>query len=100
MVASSYFIANDYDLAFNLNKLFHDYVALYTKLHYPESKRAISNIERRELNLKLQQAVNEITLIAMKMKQFKSDSDTEIVEHPNYQTISAAKRGYAPLAGI
>jgi hypothetical protein len=90
MVASSYFIANDYDLAFNLNKLFHDYVALYTKLHYPENKRAISNTERRELNLKLQEAVNKITLLAMKMKQFKSDA--ELVEYPNYQTISSAKR--------
>jgi hypothetical protein len=89
MVASSYFIANDYDLAFNLQKLFHEYVALYTKLHYPDSKNA-SNKERHELTFKLQEAKNEIALLAMKIKRFQAE--TEIVKHPNHQTISAAKR--------
>jgi len=73
MVARSYFIAQDYDLAFKLQNLFHEYVGLYTKLHYPDSKLPISNIERRELAMKMQDAMNGITLLALQMKQFKSD---------------------------
>jgi hypothetical protein len=52
--------------------------------------KAISNIERCELNSKLKQAVNEITLLGIKMKQFKSDA--EIDKHTNYQTIGASNR--------
>lgn len=89
MVSGSYFIANDYDLAFNLQKLFYEYVALYTKLHYPKNKNSISNIERRELTANLREANNEIALLAMKMKQFKSDA--EIEKYPGHPAISAAK---------
>ena len=90
MAASKYFVANDYDLAFNLQKLFHEYVALYTKLNYPDNGNEISNKERRELDLKLLDAVNEMSLLVMKMKRFKSD--TEILKSTHHQTISATKR--------
>lgn len=80
MAASSYFAANDSDLNFNLHKRFHDHVALYTKLHFPENKSAVSNSERRELSLKLQESVNDMSQIALKIKQFKSD--TKIVKYP------------------
>jgi hypothetical protein len=82
MVASSYFIANDYDLAFNLQKHFHEYVALYTKLHYPESKNTVSHKERCEIILRLQEAVKEIALLGMKMKQFKTETETGIAKSP------------------
>ena len=90
MTARSYFVAHDTDLAFNLQKSFHDYVALYTKLNFSESKNTLSNAERRELTLKLQDSVNDMSLLAMKMKRFKTD--TEIVKRHNHQTISASKR--------
>lgn len=76
MAVGSYFVANDPDLEFNLQKLFHDYVALYLKLYFPESKNALSHATRRELILKLQEAVNEMALLVAKMKRFKSDTGT------------------------
>ena len=90
MTSISYFVAHDTDLTFNLQKSFHDYVALYTKLHFPESKNALSNAERRELILKLQDLVNEMSIMFMKMRRFKTD--TEIVKRKNHQTISSSKR--------
>lgn len=59
MAVSRYLVTNDSDLEFNLQKLFHDYVALYVKLHFPDSRNAVSHAARRELILKLQKAVNQ-----------------------------------------
>jgi len=91
MVASRYFIAQDYDLAFKLQNLFHEYVGLYTRLHYPDCKNPVSNIERRELATKVQDAMNGITLLALQMKQF--NSDIEVEQRPDQQTISASRQG-------
>jgi len=90
MVASRYFIAQDYDLAFKLQNLFHEYVGLYTRLHYPDSKNPASNLERRELAMKVQDAMNDITLLALQMKQF--NSDVEVEQCPDQLTISASKQ--------
>jgi competence transcription factor ComK len=90
MVANSNFISNDYDLAFTLQKLFHEYVAVYTKLNFSDSQNSVSNAERRELNAKVQDYLNEINLLVMKMKRFQAD--TEIIKSHNHQTMSASKR--------
>ena len=74
MAVSRYLVTNDSDLEFNLQKLFHDYVALYVKLHFPDSRNAVSHAARRELILKLQKAVNEMALLVSKMKRFKSET--------------------------
>jgi hypothetical protein len=90
MVASSNFIANDYHLAFSLQKRFHEYVALYTQLHYPENRETISNKDRQELTLKLQEAMNEISLLVLEMKQGKSE--TEFFQNTNRPSIGASER--------
>ena len=92
MVANNYFVANDYDLAFNLQNLFHEYVTLYTKLHYPENQYDVSNKERRELTYKLQESTHAMALIVTKMKRFKSG--TETLNKANHQTVDAAKQNY------
>ena len=90
MVANSNFIANDYDLAFNMQNLFHEYVGMYTKLHYPDPKNALTNAERRELTLKLQESINDMALLAIRKKNFKLDAKIE--KFPNHQTMSDSKR--------
>lgn len=90
MVASSKFIANEYHLAFNLQKCFHKYVALYTQLHYPEHPESISNKDRQELALKLQEAIYEISLSALELKQCKSE--TEALPNENHRSITATER--------
>ena len=83
MVARSYFIAQDYDLAFQLQNLFREYVVLYTRLHYPDNP--ISSLERRELAAKVQSAMDGISLLALQMKQFKSDAEGG--QHPDQQAM-------------
>jgi hypothetical protein len=97
MAASGNFVVNDSDLAFNVQMLFHDYVATYKKLHYPDSKNAISNAERRELASKMQGSINEINLLVLKMKRFQPD--TEIVTYNSHQTISASRQSSRISAG-
>jgi hypothetical protein len=82
-MAASYFVAHDYDLAFNLQNLFHEYVSLYTKLHYPDNKDELFNKERRELNMKLRKSSSQMALLVLKMKELKSDSgmDNCIKQH-------------------
>jgi len=90
MVTSSNFIANEYHLAFNLQKAFHDYVALYTQLHYPENRETVANKDRQELTLKLQESVNEISLLALEMKQGKSEA--KALKHTNKPSVCTTER--------
>jgi hypothetical protein len=76
-MAASYFVAHDYDLAFNLQNLFYEHVNLYTKLHYPDSKDELFNKERRELNIELRKSSIQMSLLVLKMKELKSDSGLE-----------------------
>ena len=85
MATNSYFVASDYDLTLRLQKLFHETVALQTKLD-----NAVLKDERIELALKLKEAHNKITLLVKEMKQLLSD--TEIVKNPTPLTLSALKR--------
>jgi hypothetical protein len=71
MDSSQCFIAKDYLRAFDLKNLFHKYVVIYSQLHCEESTEPLSNKDRHELNLKLQDTMNEMTLLVLKMKEAK-----------------------------
>jgi hypothetical protein len=71
MNKSQYFIAKDYLRAFDLKNIFHKYVVIYAQLHCREGDDPLSNKDRNELNLKLQEAMNEMTLLVLKMKESK-----------------------------
>ncbi len=73
MVAAQYFIAKDYLRAFDLQNLFHSYAVYYTQLHCPDNDVVLSSKDRDELNLKLEQSLNDLTLLVLEMKQAKSD---------------------------
>ena len=75
MDAKSCFIAKDYLRAFDLKNLFHKYVVLYTQLNYSESAVPLSSKDRHELTLKLQETMNEISLLVLRMKESKTDID-------------------------
>jgi hypothetical protein len=94
MAASNTFVVNNSEFAENIEKLFNEYVALFVKLHYPDSDHAVSDEERRELTLKLRESVNQITMLAMKRKHVKVD--TEIVNSPIYSTASETERTQRP----
>jgi|GEM_PF-3909136 hypothetical protein len=68
MVNSHYFIAKDYLRAFDLKNLFHKYVVIYSQLYYPDGNEPLSNKDRHELTVKLEEAMNEISLQVLKMK--------------------------------
>ena len=74
MIKNQYFIANEYLRAFELKNLFHKYVVIYSQLYYPDGNEPITHKDRQELTLKLEESMNEITLLAMKMKEAKQDT--------------------------
>jgi len=92
MAAISCFIAEDYQQAFTLQKLFHDYVALFTELRNPESNAAISEKDRQEQKAKVQEKLNEINLLVLKMKQAKSGEES--ATRSFIPTINASKQIY------
>jgi hypothetical protein len=75
MVTKSCFIAKDYLRAFDLKNLFHKYVVLYTQLNYSDNADPLQSKDRHELTLKLQETMNEISLLVLRMKESKSDID-------------------------
>jgi len=75
MVNSQYFIAKDYLRAFDLKNLFHKYVVIYSQLNYPDGDEPLTNKDRHELTLKLEEAMNEITLKVLKMKETKPTTE-------------------------
>ena len=81
MVASNNFIAKDYLRAFDLKNLFHKYVVFYSQLHYPDSQEPLSSKDRHDLNFKLQETMNEMSVLVLRMKEAKPD--TEIPENAN-----------------
>jgi hypothetical protein len=70
---SQCFIAKDYLRAFDLKNLFHKYVVIYSQLHCRDSAEPLSSKDRYELNLKLQEAMSEMTMLVLKMKESKSE---------------------------
>lgn len=70
MVAAK-FIAKDYPHSLALQNRFKEYVELFAQLNCSDSAETLSGKDRHELNLKLEQAYNEITLIVLKLKQTK-----------------------------
>ena len=74
MIKNQYFIAKDYLRAFELKNLFHKYVVIYSQLYYPDGNEPMTHKDRQELTLKLEESMNEITLLAMKMKEAKQDT--------------------------
>ena len=67
-------IAGDYHQAINLQILFYEYVELFkrlTQLNESEAS-AISAKKRQEIEVELQDKLNEITLMALMMKNVKS----------------------------
>ena len=87
---NQYFIAKDYLRAFELKNLFHKYVVIYSQLYYPDGETQLSNKDRYELTLKLDESMNEITLLAMKMKESKQS--TEVISKTVVTGINAAKQ--------
>jgi len=73
MATSQHFIANEYLRAFDLKEIFAKYAVYYSTLHYPTEP--LSSQDRRELTLKIEGALNEMTLLVLKMKEPKPDSD-------------------------
>lgn len=85
LLTNKYFVASDYDLTLRLQKLFHETVSLQAELDNSEFKD-----ECIELELKVEEAHNEISLLVKKIKHLLADS--EIVETPVQPTLSASKR--------
>lgn len=75
MVAADKFIAQDYSHSLALQKRFQEYVALFTQLNFHDGTETLSSKDRNELNLQLEQAYNEITLIVLKLKQTKPNPE-------------------------
>ncbi len=73
MKNSQYFIAKDYLRAFDLKNIFHKYVVIYAQLHCHDHEDLLSNKDRYELNLQLNEAMNEMNLLVLKMKESKQD---------------------------
>lgn len=90
MSTTCYFVESDYDLTLRLQELFHETVDLQAKLDHSDVENIRLKEERRELNLKLRETHNEISLLVMKMKHLLSD--TESAKRPTMQTISAHNR--------
>ena len=80
-----YFVAGDYDLTLRLQKLFHETVALQTKLDNATLKN-----ERTESALKLKNAHNEISVLVKQIKQLLSDA--EITKPVTLLKLSSFKR--------
>jgi len=72
MVANHHFIAKDYLRAFELKEIFAKYAVYFTNLHYPSEP--LSNKDRLELTLKLEEAMNEMTIQVLKMKEPKQNN--------------------------
>lgn len=94
MARGNSFVVNDSEVAENIEKLFHEYVALFMQLHYPDGNIAVSDAERRELTLKLKEAVNDITLLGLKYKRKKPEAAVEMLL--KQQRSGAAEQGYLP----
>ena len=71
---SQYFIAKDYLRAFDLKNLFHEYVVIYSQINYPDGEEPLSKKDRYELTLKLEETMNKITLLVLKMKEAKPEN--------------------------
>lgn len=74
------FIAKDYLRAFDLKNLFHKHVVYYTHLHHHDSTEPLSSKDRHELSLKLDETMNEITLLVLKMKESKQTTKAAVKE--------------------
>jgi hypothetical protein len=85
MVANHHFIANDYLRAFDLKEIFAKYAVYYSNLHYPDEP--LSGKDRHELNLKLEEAMNEMTVLVLKMKERKSVTDNVNKAIPNVSVM-------------
>ncbi|MFA6014668.1 MAG: hypothetical protein WC742_06325 [Gallionellaceae bacterium] len=86
MANSQYFIAKDYLRAFDLKDLFNAYVVYYTELNFEQpNKVALSAKDRQELTVKLQETLNEIDLVVLKMKETKCNLDAPSAV--NYQLL-------------
>jgi len=68
---SQYFIAKDYHRASELKNQFQKYVAIFTQLNCPNGEETLSNKDRQELTLKLHDAMNEMSLHVLKLKETK-----------------------------
>ncbi len=93
MARGNSFVVNDSEVAENIEKLFHEYVAIFIQLHYPDGNNAVSDAERRELSLKLKESVNDITLLGLKHRRKKPDA---AVEKLHNQQTSGAAASYLP----
>ena len=71
---SQNFIAKDYLRAFDLKNLFHEYVVIYSQINYPDGDEPLSKKDRYELTLKLEETMNNITLLVLKMKETKAEN--------------------------
>ena len=75
MVANHNFIAKDYLRAFDLKSLFVRYTVYYSKLNYPDGDEPLSSKDRHELTLKIQETLNDMSLLVLKMKETKPNTE-------------------------
>lgn len=94
MARGNSFVVNDSEVAENIEKLFHEYVALFMQLHYPDGNKTVSVDERRELTLKLKESVDDITLLGLKYKRKKPEAAVEMLL--KQQRSGTAEQGYLP----
>jgi hypothetical protein len=73
MSANPHFIANEYLRAFDLKEIFARYAVYYSNLHYPSE--SLSSKSSHEITLKLEETMIEMTVLVLKMKASKSDTD-------------------------
>jgi hypothetical protein len=83
----------DCDLTLRLEYLFHEYVALYTKLYKDGGENSGVPDERIEMVMKLESANHEMSELLMQWQMLNSDA--ELVANVVPQTISASKRSSA-----
>lgn len=92
MAAVSYFAVKEYDLTSRLQGLFLKYTALNSEIQKARSNKTESDAEILELSSQLKEAVSEINLLTITMKQLRSGA--EIGENHSQKTIGEATRNH------
>lgn len=81
---------SDCDLSLRLEKLFHEYVALYTKLYKDGGENSGVPDERIEMAIKLEAANQEMSELVTQLQNLQSDTKLEADVAPH--AISASQR--------
>ena len=88
----------DCDITLHLEKLFHEYVSLYTKLYLGGGDNSEIPDERIEMALKLESSNQEMSELVMQLQNYQSES--EPIDTFPLQTINAAKGNSMQLSAM